>query len=78
MLSHTLVAWTIEVDNAFEARMTHRTTAMRQRGEALRGPWLVSFAMYVHCIRHLTGEGVTLGELEGRARVLGPVSGLER
>src|SRR5947207_13999821 len=78
MLSHTLVAWTIEVDNAFELRMPHCTTASRKRGEPIRGPWLVSFPLYVHCIRHLTAEGVTRGELEGRARVLGPVSGLER
>ena len=78
MLSHTLVAWTIEADNAFELRMPHRTTTGRQRGEAMRGPWLVSFPMYVHCVRHLTADGVTLGELEDRARVLGPVAGLER
>ncbi|HUP84484.1 MAG TPA: hypothetical protein VM143_02345 [Acidimicrobiales bacterium] len=78
MLSQALVGWTIEVDNAFELRMTHRTAAMRKRGEVLQGPWLVSFALYVHCIRHLTPQGVTLSELEGRARVLGPVSGLER
>jgi hypothetical protein len=78
MLSHTLVGWTIEVDNAFELRMPHRTTAMRKRGGVLHGPWLVSFAMYVHCIRHLTAEGRTLGELKGRSRVLGPVSGLDR
>ncbi|MEN3273315.1 MAG: hypothetical protein V7636_2076 [Actinomycetota bacterium] len=78
LLSHTLVAWTIEVDNAFELRMPHRTTVRRQRGEALRGPWLVSFPMYVHCLRHVTTNGITQGELESRARVLGPVSGLER
>jgi hypothetical protein len=78
LLSHALVGWTIEVDNAFELRITHRTTAMRQRGEARHGPWLVSFAMYVHCMRHLPAEGATVAELEGRARVLGPVSGLER
>ena len=78
MLAHTFVAWTIEVDNAFELRMPHCTTASRKRGEAIQGPWLVSFAMYVHCMRHLTAEGVTRDELEGRARVLGPVLGLER
>lgn len=78
MLSHTLVAWTVEVDNAFEQRMPHCTTASRRRGEAVQGPWLVSFPMYVHCMRHLTAEGVRRGELEDRARVLGPVLGLER
>lgn len=78
MLSHSLVAWTIEVDNAFELRMPHCTTASRKGGEAVQGPWLVSFAMYVHCMRHLTAEGVTRGELEDSARVLGPVLGLER
>ena len=78
MLSHTLVAWIVEVDNAFELRMPHCTTASRKRGEAIKGPWLVSFAMYVHCLRYLTAEGVTRDELERRARVLGPVLGLER
>lgn len=78
MLSHTLVAWTVEADNAFEQRMPHCTTASRRRGEVIQGPWLVSFPMYVHCMRHLTAEGVTRGELEDRARVLGPVLGLER
>jgi hypothetical protein len=78
MLSLTLVGWTIEVDNAFELRMPHRTTASRQRGEARHGPWLVSFPMYVHCIRHLPAAGIAQRELEARARVLGPVSGLER
>jgi hypothetical protein len=78
MLSHALVGWTIEVDNAFELRMPHRTTAMRKRGEVLQGPWLVSFAMYVHCIRHLTADGLTVGELQARARVGRPVSGLDR
>lgn len=78
MLSHALVGWTIEVDNAFELRMPHRTTAMRRRGEVLHGPWLVSFAMYVHCIRHLTADGLNVGELKNRARVGRPVSGLDQ
>ena len=78
LLSHVLVAWTIEVDNAFEARAAHRTTAMRRRGEVLRGPWLVSFPLYIHCIRHLTADGLPLDELVERARVPRPVSGLDR
>src|SRR5205823_2959538 len=49
-----------------------------KRGEPVKGPWLVSFAMYVHCMRHLTDEGITQSELECRARVLGPVLGLTR
>jgi hypothetical protein len=78
MLSHALVAWTTEVDNAFELRMPHRTTAMRRRGDVLHGPWLVSFPMYVHCVRHLTEGGLTVGELKACARVGRPVSGLDR
>lgn len=78
LLSHTLVAWTIELDNEFELRMPHCTTASLKRGEPLQGPWLVSFAMYVHCMRHVTGAGISQAELERRARVLGPVLGLTR
>src|SRR5689334_6793232 len=78
LLSHVLVGWTIEVDNAFELRMPHRTTTMRRRGEVRHGPWLVSFPLYVHCIRHLTADGLPLGELKSRARVGRPVSGLDR
>jgi hypothetical protein len=78
LLSHALVAWTIEIDNAFELRMPHCTTASIKRGEPIAGPWLVSFAMYVHCMRHLTSEGMSYAELERRAGVLGPVLGLTR
>jgi hypothetical protein len=38
LLSHALVAFTIDVDNRFEQQMPHRTTMGRQSGEPARGP----------------------------------------
>lgn len=78
LLSHALLAWTIELDNEFEARMPHCTTASIKAGKPVNGPWLVSFAMYVHCMQHVTNEGITMRDLVQRARVLGPVLGLVR
>ena len=53
LLSQVLVAYTIEFDNEFEARMPHRTS----RGPAGHGPWLVSMAMWSNFLRYLDADG---------------------
>jgi hypothetical protein len=73
LLSHALVAFTIEVDNAFELRMPHRTTAGRRAGKPRAGPWLVSLAMWSNLLRYVPADGVSIVELEERA-LLSPVS----
>jgi DNA-binding MarR family transcriptional regulator len=88
LLSAALVAFTIEVDNEFEARMPHHTTQERRRsakrpgkGRAARGergPWLVSLAMYENCMRWLPEEGLTVGELEALARTPTNLDGMRR
>jgi hypothetical protein len=46
LLSAAFVAFTVELDNAFEQRMSdHRTAARRARGQGGQGPYLVSVAM---------------------------------
>src|ERR1700761_5651772 len=61
-LSQALIAFTIEFDNTFEARMPHRTAVGPSRSG--RGPWLVSQAMWVNFMRHLPPEGARLGDLK--------------
>jgi hypothetical protein len=88
MLSGALVAFTVEVDNEFEARMPHHTTQGRRRsskrpgkGRAARGergPWLVSLAMWENCMRWLPEEGLTVAELEGLARTPTNLDGMRR
>ncbi len=88
LLSAALVAFTIEVDNEFEARMPHHTTQGRRRsskrpgkGRAARGergPWLVSLAMWENCMRWLPEEGLAVGELEGLARTPTNLDGMLR
>ncbi len=68
LLSHALVAFTVEFDNEFEHRMPHRTTNYSSKFESLNSPWLVSLAMYENCMRHVSEEGVTVRELERLAR----------
>src|SRR6185312_5887989 len=72
LLSQTLVAFTIEIDNAFEQRMPHdeeRLAATREerlaRSRAPRGPWITSYAMYANFMRFLPPEGLAAHALEG-------------
>jgi hypothetical protein len=79
LVSQTLVAFTIETDNEFEAAMPHRTAASRAAGEPPHGPWLVSLAMWFNFLRHVDEEGVTLRELERRTGVTKiATAGMER
>jgi hypothetical protein len=75
LLSQFLVACTIEFDNAFERRMPHRTT---NRGAIGPGPWLVALAMCFTCMRLVTDEGRTPGELTALARTDTNLNGAER
>jgi len=78
LLAQALVAYTIEFDNAAEERLAHWTTA---QGRAAGGPqatWLVSMAMWFNCMRWLPEDGLTLRELERRARTPTNLHGMQR
>jgi hypothetical protein len=62
MLSHTLVAFTIEFDNEFERLMPHRTA---RHGGTPNAPWLVSMAMWSNFMRFVPEEGIALREIQG-------------
>ena len=68
LLSHALVAFTIEFDNEFEHQMPHRTTNHGSNTAARDAPWLVSMVMWLKFMRFVPDEGVPLSEL---SRVLG-------
>jgi hypothetical protein len=79
-LSAAFVAFTIEVDDAAEARMSHQTTrggagAGAERGS---GPWLVSLAMWENCLRWLPEEGISVAELIATARTSTNFAGMRR
>ena len=80
LLSQALVAFTIEFDNEAEHRLPHRTTSHGSsgRGDGAPAPWLVSLAMWENCMRHVTGEPVTVGDLEARARTGTNLDGMRR
>ena len=79
LLSHVLVAFTIEFDNEAEHRMAHRTTN-RPRVNAERiAPWLVSQVMWSNVMQFVGTEGVRLSELRARARTTSlSLAGLQR
>ena len=79
LLSQALVAFTIEFDNEAEHRLPHRTTSHGSSGHGDGDPaWLVSLAMWENCMRHVTGEPVTAGDLEARARTGTNLDGMRR
>ena len=88
LLSQALVAFTIELDNEFEHRMPHWTTCSASAPEAAirskrgreprQGPWLVSLAMYLNCMRWLGEDGVSVAELERVARTATNLDGMRR
>ncbi len=77
LLSQALVAFTIEFDNEAEHRLPHRTT---DHGASVRGDgaWLVSLVMWENCLRHVTDQPITVGELEARARTGTNLDGMRR
>jgi methyltransferase (TIGR00027 family) len=80
LLSQALVAFTIEFDNEAEHRLPHRTTShgTSGTGDGARQLWLVSMAMWENCMRHVTGEPITVGDLEARARTGTNLDGMRR
>jgi methyltransferase (TIGR00027 family) len=80
LLSQALVAYTIEFDNEAEHRLPHRTTGHGASGpgDGAPAPWLVSLAMWETCMRHVTGEPITVGDLEARARTGTNLDGMRR
>jgi hypothetical protein len=79
LLSHVLVAFTIEFDNEAEHRMTHRTTNGPGVTSGLNAPWLVSQVMWANVLQFVGADGVRLSELEARARTTRhSLSGLQR
>ena len=77
LLSQALVAFTIEFDNEAEHRLPHRTT---DHGAFVDGDgaWLVSLVMWENCLRHVTDQPITVGELEARARTGTNLDGMRR
>ena len=69
LLSQLLVAFTIEFDNEFEHQMPHRTTRHGSTSGAGRVPWLVSMAMWVHCMRLVPEDGIPADELIRRGHL---------
>ena len=72
LLSHILVAFTVELDNAFERRL-------RDSGQT---PRVTSFVMWANFMR-LVGDGITVAELPDatgipKARTLSTLGGMER
>jgi DNA-binding MarR family transcriptional regulator len=70
-LSRALVAFIIEFDNEFERRMPHRTTRHGSTGTLTHPPWLVSMAMWAHCMRFVPPDGIPAGELARRSGLSG-------
>ncbi|HTW46951.1 MAG TPA: hypothetical protein VMD92_03320 [Acidobacteriaceae bacterium] len=81
LLSHALVAFTIEFDNETEHRLPHRTTDFGESGAAPdspHAPWLVSMAMYFNCLRYVREQGIRLKEMARLARTGTNLDGMRR
>ena len=77
LLSQALVAFTIELDNEAEHRLPHRTTNLGAAGQG-DGAWLTSLAMFENCLRFVTDQPITVGELETLARTGTNLDGMRR
>jgi hypothetical protein len=77
LLSQALVAFTIEFDNEAENRLPHRTTNFGAASQG-DGVWLVSLVMWENCMRFVTDEPITVGELETLARTGTNLDGMRR
>ena len=78
LLSQAFVAFTIECDNEFERRMPHRTAARPSSASRREVPWLTSMVMWWTCLRFLTDEGRSVGQIERLARTSTNWNGMER
>jgi hypothetical protein len=75
LLSQALVAFTIELDNAWESAMPHRTTRL---GGSRRAPYATSLRQWSNFMRVLGERGLTVGELERRTRAKPQLDGMRR
>jgi hypothetical protein len=78
LLSHALVAFTIECDNEAERRIPHVTSRYGRTAGATAGPWLTSIVMWFNCMRYVDASPIVVRELERRARVPTNLAGMER
>jgi len=69
LLSHALVAFTIEFDNEFEHQMPHRTTNHGSTAGTRHAPWLVSMVMWSNFMQFVGEEGTTIRELQRRLKM---------
>lgn len=75
VLSGALVAFTIELDNAWESRMPHRTTRF---GGPRGAPFAASLMLWSNFMRAVPEDGVSIAELERRVRARLPLDGMRR
>ncbi len=69
LLSHAVVAFTIEFDNEFEHQVPHRTTNHGSATGSHPVPWLVSRVMWSNFMRFIDEQGTTVRELQHRLRM---------
>jgi len=75
LLSRALVAFTIELDNTWESRMSHRTTRF---GGPRGAVYATSLALWSNFMRAVPADGVSIAELERRVRARLPLDGMRR
>ena len=79
LLSHALVAFTIEADNEAEHRLPHTTQDYgRSAGTGAYAPWLTSLVMWANCLRHVPDDGIALGAMREAARTGTNTGGMRR
>jgi methyltransferase (TIGR00027 family) len=79
LLSHALVAYTIEFDNEAERLLPHRTQSYGVPAGAPRdAPWLTSLVMWANCLRYVPDEGITVARLRELARTGTNLDGMRR
>jgi len=78
LLSQAIVAFTTEFDNEAEHRIPHTTAITGRTPGALYAPWLASMVMWFNCMRFVTEEGVSVGDLKGLARTETNLNGMTR
>lgn len=73
LLSHALVAFTIEFDNEAERQIPH---GIARHGSTAGGVWLVSMAMWLNCMRYVSADPIMVGELARLARCATNLDGM--
>ena len=69
LLSHALVAFTIEFDNEFERQTPHRTTDYGSTPGSSRAPWLVSMVMWTKFMQFVPDKGIAVRDLQRLTRL---------